>query len=218
MRATSAATSVRQQVRLTAREDHEVSRPLVVRGWGTGGCCGSPTCGPRRAPRGSPSGISCSRSRASPCRPRAPYPSSSGSARRNRPLTMRMFRCAHCAGGGCVPPAMLLSGYLQKKSRSGGTFRPWGERLVEIRADEEGEARVLDDGGRGRAGRPHHLPPQRVRGAPQPHAGRPRLQLQSGRRPAVGWVPPLVSSTTSGESLALAALSAQESAQWIKAI
>ena len=33
-----------------------------------------------------------------------------------------------------------------------------------------------------------------------------------------GGRPPLVSSTTSGESLTLAALSAQESAQWIKAI
>jgi len=34
-----------------------------------------------------------------------------------------------------VPPNLLLQGYLQKKSSSGSTFRPWGERLVEIKAN-----------------------------------------------------------------------------------
>ena len=53
----------------------------------------------------------------------------------DRPLTLKLFRCNNFTGAPRVPVSMLLSGYLLKKSRTGSTFRPWGERLVEIKGE-----------------------------------------------------------------------------------
>jgi hypothetical protein len=53
----------------------------------------------------------------------------------DRPLALRLFRCSKYGGVPGVPQQMLLSGYLQKKSSSGSKFNPWGERLVEIKAN-----------------------------------------------------------------------------------
>jgi len=53
----------------------------------------------------------------------------------DRPLSIKIFRCVNFTALPRVPDNMCLKGYLQKKSASGSTFRPWGERLVELKAE-----------------------------------------------------------------------------------
>ena len=52
-----------------------------------------------------------------------------------RPLTLTLFRCANFNGLPKIPQQMCLAGYVAKKSRRGSTFRPWSERMFEIRPD-----------------------------------------------------------------------------------
>jgi hypothetical protein len=50
----------------------------------------------------------------------------------DRPIVIKLFRCIHFESMPHIPRTLLLSGYLAKKSRTGSTFRPWGDRFVEV--------------------------------------------------------------------------------------
>ena len=165
----------------------------------------------------------------------------------DRPLTLKLFRCHNFSGAPRIPTAMLLSGYLLKKSRTGSTFRPWGERLVEIKGEgfltykaekkskQSSAVRSPEGpGGSGDGGVDGDAPDEATSVSLLNCTVLPLSRSRAGRDFAFEVMPAnkppgssgaMGSPNTGGkrsekgpESLTLAANSAGEGAQWIKAI